>query len=85
MSNPIPLPGQHRPDGAGAGASADPDAVRVEVDSILAELSGCSGAEQAHDEQGDHDPGDESLTQDARLLDRAHEVLVRALSTVDKT
>lgn len=80
MSTSIPLPGQHRPSGADDESSADPDGIRAEVTSLLSQLTidSTGGAEA---EAVDSD----ALSRDASLLDRAHEVLVRALTTVDKT
>ncbi|EHK82872.1 hypothetical protein [Rhodococcus pyridinivorans] len=75
MSTPIPRPGEHLP---GARPTVDPAHVRKEVDALLARVrEGASvpGAESA----------DQSvLLEQADLLERAHEVLVQALSTVDK-
>lgn len=76
MSASIPFPGQHLADTSGASISAaEPSAVHAEVDGLLAQLSAVQGSGVAHDR----------LERDAQLLDRAHDVLVQALSTVDKT
>ncbi|MEU3476322.1 hypothetical protein CH272_19175 [Rhodococcus sp. 05-340-1] len=80
MSASIPLPGQHRPSGAGDESSADPDTVRTEVSSLLNQLT-IESTDDGESEAVDSD----ALARDASLLDRAHEVLVRALTTVDKT
>ncbi|CCQ16319.1 putative uncharacterized protein [Rhodococcus sp. AW25M09] len=80
MSTSIPLPGQHRPSGAGDESSADPDAIRAEVTSLLSQLA-IGSTSEAEVEAVDSD----ALSRDANLLDRAHEVLVRALTTVDKS
>ncbi|MGV8875627.1 MAG: hypothetical protein ACOH2Q_24100 [Rhodococcus sp. (in: high G+C Gram-positive bacteria)] len=78
MSTSIPLPGQHRPSSAGDESSADPDSIRAEVISLLSRLTiGSTGEAEAVDS--------DALSRDAGLLDRAHEVLVSALTTVDKT
>ncbi|MGN5240373.1 MULTISPECIES: hypothetical protein [unclassified Rhodococcus (in: high G+C Gram-positive bacteria)] len=71
MSMSIPRPGEHLPD---AAPSVDPDAVHVEVDRILAQVQkeGVAG-----------DPA-VAIGKQAQLLEQAHEVLVQALSTVDK-
>jgi hypothetical protein len=61
----VPLPGRHL--SGHQAQSIDPAQVRVEVDELLAGLSG--GAPVAHR---------------ARILEEAHEVLVRALGAVDK-
>lgn len=79
MSTSIPLPGQHRPSSAGDESSADPDSVRSDVAELLSRLTIGSGHEDLETVDSD------ALTRDADLLDRAHEVLVRALTTVDKT
>ncbi|WP_415977307.1 hypothetical protein [Rhodococcus sp. 077-4] len=80
MSTSIPLPGQHRPSGAGDEPSADPETIRAEVSSLLNQLTIGSTVDE-EPEVVDSD----ALARDASLLDRAHEVLVRALTTVDKT
>ncbi|MCZ4560129.1 hypothetical protein O4160_04690 [Rhodococcus sp. IEGM 1401] len=80
MSAPIPLPGQHRPSGVVDESSADPDTVRTEVGSLLNQLT-----IESADDEGSEAVDSEALARDANLLDRAHEVLVRALNTVDKT
>ncbi|MCJ0979400.1 hypothetical protein MTX35_16925 [Rhodococcus sp. ARC_M12] len=82
MSASIPLPGQHRPSSAGDEPSADPDTVRTEVSSLLNQLT-----IESTDHEGSEtvDADADALARDASLLDRAHEVLVRALTTVDKT
>ncbi|WP_051407565.1 hypothetical protein [Nocardia sp. CNY236] len=67
----IPLPGQHL-----TVQPADPDRIRGDVDDLLAELDGVAA-----------DEGTETgvdLTRRAHILEQAHEVLVRALATVDK-
>ncbi|TFI41171.1 hypothetical protein E4P29_22095 [Rhodococcus sp. 1R11] len=80
MSASIPLPGQHRPNAAGEESSADPDSIRAEVSSLLAQLT--IGSEADLDSEA---VDSDALARDAGVLDRAHEVLVRALTTVDKT
>ncbi|NIL88552.1 hypothetical protein RhoFasSB10_00838 [Rhodococcus fascians] len=80
MSASIPLPGQHRPNAAGEQSSADPDSIRAEVSSLLAQLT--IGSEADPDSEA---VDSDALARDASVLDRAHEVLVRALTTVDKT
>ncbi|MCC8930786.1 hypothetical protein C5142_02095 [Rhodococcus sp. BGS-1C] len=71
MSAPIPLPGQHRPHGPETVA-VDPDVVQAEVDRLLDRLPTDGDA-----------PMD--LTVQAQILERAHDVLVEALSSVDKS
>lgn len=78
MSTPIPLPGQHRPGGHDGEPSALPNAIKAEVSALLDQLG--SGSDAIGDTFDT-----EALSRDAGLLDRAHEVLVRALATVDKS
>ncbi|MEU1999455.1 hypothetical protein ABZ511_33925 [Nocardia gamkensis] len=76
----VPLPGQHLPGTQGRPEPADPDRIRGEVDSLLAEL----------DRPGRSAPATDSaeagvdITRRARILEQAHDVLVQALATVDK-
>ncbi|MFF0813542.1 hypothetical protein ACFYVR_00020 [Rhodococcus sp. NPDC003318] len=70
MSTPTPFPGQHLP---GPPQRVDPERIHAEVDELLTGLSDC-------DPQHDH----HALTRQAQILERAHDVLVQALSTVDK-
>ncbi|MGQ4599492.1 hypothetical protein [Nocardia sp. R6R-6] len=76
-----PLPGQHLA-GQPRPEPADPDRIRGEVDSLLAELErpGWSAAAPAADSA---DAGVD-ITRRARILEQAHDVLVQALATVDK-
>ncbi|WP_432678924.1 hypothetical protein ACRAJ3_07725 [Rhodococcus pyridinivorans] len=75
MSTPIPRPGEHLP---GARPTVDPAHVREEVDALLARVrEGASVPGAASADQS-------VLLEQADLLERAHEVLVQALSTVDK-
>lgn len=71
MSTSIPLPGQHRPHET-ATPAVDPSTVGAEVDALLDRLP---------------DDGDAPMDLDvqAHILDRAHDVLVQALSSVDKS
>ncbi|MGA9871634.1 MAG: hypothetical protein WBQ44_10895 [Rhodococcus sp. (in: high G+C Gram-positive bacteria)] len=71
MSASIPLPGQHRPHNAEAPA-VDPAAVETEVDTLLDRLPADGDA-----------PMDMNVQ--AQILERAHEILVQALSSVDKS
>lgn len=71
MTTSIPLPGQHRPHGSDT-AAVDPTAITEEVDRLLDRLPSDSDA-----------PMD--LTVQAKILERAHDVLVDALSSVDKS
>lgn len=71
-----PLPGQHL---QGRPEPADPDRVRAEIDELLAELNaGRTGASPESAEAGT------DITRRAHILEQAHDVLVRALATVDK-
>ncbi|CRK51334.1 conserved hypothetical protein [Rhodococcus sp. RD6.2] len=70
MSTPTPKPGQHLP---GPPQTVDPQQIHAEVDDLLAGLT-------AVDPQDHH----RAITHQAHVLERAHEVLVQALATVDK-
>ncbi|ORI19719.1 hypothetical protein BJD99_01530 [Rhodococcus sp. 1163] len=73
MSASIPLPGQHRQhDGRADMPAVDPSVVEAEVDELLARLPSTDAI------SGD-------LNTHAQILDHAHEVLVQALSAVDKS
>ncbi|MGK8524770.1 hypothetical protein ACRS6B_25955 [Nocardia asteroides] len=76
----VPLPGQHLPGVQGRPEPADPDRIRSEVDSLLAELErpGHSGVAADSAQAG------VDITRRARILEQAHDVLVQALATVDK-
>ncbi|MFQ6228165.1 hypothetical protein [Nocardia sp. NPDC002869] len=76
----VPLPGRHLPGAAGHGEPADPDRIRAEVRDLLAELGPVPNTGGA---TGDDSVGAD-LARRAHILDQAHEVLVRALATVDK-
>lgn len=75
-----PLPGRHLPGTAGRGEPADPDRIRADIRELLAELGTAPVSAGT--------PGDDTVGADlarrAHILDQAHEVLVRALATVDK-
>ncbi|TCN50520.1 hypothetical protein EV641_112175 [Rhodococcus sp. SMB37] len=71
MSTSIPRPGEHLP---GAAPGVDPDAVHVEVDRLIARVQ---------EEGAVGDPA-AAIGRQAELLEQAHDVLVQALSTVDK-
>ena len=78
MTTPIPRPGQHLP-GPHTHAEqtesfADPQRVRSEVDELLGQL----------DHYGEQDGANGRIPHRARVLEQAHDVLVRALATVDK-
>ncbi|WP_228783005.1 hypothetical protein [Nocardia abscessus] len=78
----IPLPGHHLPGASGHAEPADPERIRGEVDSLLAELDrpGWSGAAPATESA----EAGVDITRRARILEQAHDVLVQALATVDK-
>ena len=84
MNTPIPRPGQHLAGHHGqtpsapadAQAFADPDAIGAEVDALLEQLGSA--------ETGATDLDRERIPEHARVLEEAHNVLVRALATVDK-
>lgn len=59
------MPGRHLP--GHQAQSVDPEQVRIEVDGLLAQMTGGS-----------------PIGHRARILEEAHEVLVRALGAVDK-
>jgi hypothetical protein len=81
------LPGQHLA-GAGTAEFADPAAVRAQVEALLAELTAGARDPREHAD----DPGMNAtsagagaeITRRAHILEQAHEVLVQALTTVDK-
>lgn len=76
-----PLPGQHLA-GANPAEFADPAAVRAEVDALLAELAG--GVRDTREHPAEAAGVGAEITRRAHILEQAHEVLVQALSTVDK-
>ncbi len=89
MNMPIPRPGQHRvdqhradqhaarPNHAFESSStfADPERIHSEVDALLGRLG---------DRASVADGRLESIPDQARILEQAHDVLVQALATVDK-
>ncbi len=84
MNMPIPRPGQHRPEQRMARPShafessstfADPERIHAEVDALLGRLG---------DRVSVADGRLESIPDQARILEQAHDVLVQALATVDK-
>ncbi|MGK8508319.1 hypothetical protein ACRS5S_09740 [Nocardia asiatica] len=78
----MPLPGQHLAGAPGHVEPADPERIRGEVDSLLAELErpGWSGSAPAAESA----EAGVDITRRARILEQAHDVLVQALATVDK-
>ncbi|WP_084501952.1 hypothetical protein [Nocardia xishanensis] len=77
----IPLPGRHLPGAQGRPEPADPDRIRTEIDSLLAELVARGAAFGA---AADSAESGADITRRARILEQAHDVLVQALATVDK-
>ncbi|MCP2279802.1 hypothetical protein SAMN04244553_6703 [Nocardia amikacinitolerans] len=77
----IPLPGRHLPGAQGRPEPADPDRIRSEIDSLLAELDARGAAFGAAAESAESGV---DITRRARILEQAHDVLVQALATVDK-
>jgi len=93
----VPLPGQHLA-GADPAEFADPAEVRAQVDALLAELT--AGARDSRELAAQPPTGrgggagvgidtvsagaGADITRRAHILEQAHEVLVRALTTVDK-
>ncbi|MBY6410279.1 hypothetical protein HQ346_00020 [Rhodococcus sp. BP-252] len=71
MSTSIPLPGQHRPHDVSTPV-VEPGAVAAEVDQLLDRLP-------------DRDAPPMDLKVQAQILECAHDVLVQALSSVDKS
>ena len=76
MNTPIPRPGEHLP---GPPPTIDPAGIHAQVDGLLSRLEPVTGA--AH---GGGDGGT-VLSANAQLLEQAHDVLVRALASVDKS
>lgn len=70
MSTPTPKPGQHLP---GPARTVDPQQIHAEVGELLAGLTSIDPAD-----------GYQSIPRQAHILERAHDVLVQALATVDK-
>ncbi|WP_084510987.1 hypothetical protein [Nocardia lijiangensis] len=77
----VPLPGRHLPGAQGRPEPADPDRIRTEIDSLLAELDARGAAFVA---AADSAESGVDITRRARILEQAHDVLVQALATVDK-
>lgn len=73
-----PLPGQHLPGAQGRPEPADPKRIRTEIDALLTELNTRTGNAADNPDSG------ADITRRARILEQAHEVLVQALTTVDK-
>ena len=85
MTSSVPLPGHHRPaqQGGVLDGASDPDAIRAQVTDLLAEAD---RAAQVPSGEGTADVhGLVALTRRAQILGRAHDVLVDALSSVDKS
>lgn len=71
MSTSIPRPGEHLP---GARPGIDPTRVHGEVDRLLGHVRDAGGSGDAAG----------AIARQADLLEQAHDVLVEALSTVDR-
>lgn len=74
-----PLPGHHlvpRPD-------VDADAMAARVNELLVAVDAAASAPTGEDTEDPH--GLVSLTRQARALEEAHDVLVEALASVDKS
>ncbi|MDI9978356.1 hypothetical protein [Rhodococcus sp. IEGM 1307] len=74
MSTPILRPGAHLP---GPPQSVDPETIHSEVDGLLSRLG-------AVEPDPDDEHGVGVIPRKAHLLEKAHDVLVEALATVDK-
>ncbi len=61
---------------------AEPAAVRAEIDALLSELH--ARVREYEPVEADVAGAGVEITRRARILEQAHEVLVQALSTVDK-
>ncbi|MEU4344964.1 hypothetical protein AB0H00_27510 [Nocardia sp. NPDC023852] len=79
----VPLPGQHLPAVQGRAEPVDPDRIRGDVDSLLAELDTRPDWAAAKAAADSAESGTD-ITRRARILEQAHDVLVQALATVDK-
>ncbi|MGB7361404.1 MAG: hypothetical protein WA931_00070 [Rhodococcus sp. (in: high G+C Gram-positive bacteria)] len=83
MSTPFPRPGQHRPSDSGDdGSMIDPARVVEQIDQLLVDAD---DAASSTDDYTSDPHGLVRLTRQAQILDRAHDVLVDALASVDKT
>ncbi|NLV80881.1 MAG: hypothetical protein GXY65_16370 [Rhodococcus sp.] len=72
MSTSIPRPGEHLP---GARPGIDPTHIHGEIDRLLGHVRDAHGTGDAA----------EAISRQSALLEQAHDVLVEALSTVDRT
>ncbi|WP_067665025.1 hypothetical protein [Nocardia miyunensis] len=77
----VPLPGQHL-QGANPAEFADPAAVRAQIDELMAELRAVS--RETDTGSAESAGAGVEITRRARILEQAHDVLVQALTTVDK-
>lgn len=80
MTTPIPRPGAHLPgqtSHSDNSVSVDPADIHAEVDGLLSKLGDViAEPEDQH--------GSSVIPRKAHILEQAHDVLVQALSTVDK-
>ncbi|MBY6365994.1 hypothetical protein [Rhodococcoides corynebacterioides] len=85
MTSSVPLPGHHLPSSRGGAdeAAPDPEAIRAAVGELLAEADRAAQVPTGAGTADVH--GLVSLTRRAQILGRAHDVLVDALSSVDKS
>lgn len=80
MSTPIPRPGAHLPGQSNSSDSAacvDPAEIHAEVDGLLSRLE-----DVVPESDDQHASG--VIPHKAQILEKAHDVLVQALATVDK-
>ena len=77
----VPLPGQHL-QGADPAGFADPAVVRAQIDELMSELR--AGSREAALGGPESAGVGAEITRRARILEQAHDVLVQALTTVDK-
>ncbi|MFF3572262.1 hypothetical protein [Nocardia jiangxiensis] len=77
----VPLPGQHL-QGADPAGFADPASVRAQIDELMSELR--AGSRETDTGGAESASAGAEITRRARILEQAHDVLVQALTTVDK-
>lgn len=80
MSTPIPRPGSHLPgqtNNSEGATTVDPAHIHAEVDGLLSTLGDVTP-------EPDDQHGSGVIPRKAHILEKAHDVLVQALATVDK-
>ncbi|MQY17738.1 hypothetical protein NRB20_08020 [Nocardia sp. RB20] len=77
----VPLPGHHL-SGADPAGFADPAVVRARIDELMFELR--AGTRETGSAAAESAGAGAEITRRARILEQAHDVLVQALTTVDK-